>query len=113
MSEEAFREGLKGLLEKELGLRVERWSAFDDEGSVYGYPSLLEVDVAIVDGKTILVEVSSHIRPSDVVAFKRKAEAYEKATGRRVERLMIITPYAEEKAKEACIKQGVELYTKI
>ncbi|MEM2901618.1 MAG: DUF3782 domain-containing protein [Candidatus Bathyarchaeia archaeon] len=113
LSEEAFREGLKGLLEKELGLRVERWSGFDQQGYVYGYPSPLEIDVAVVDGKTILVEVSSHVRPSDVAAFKRKAEAYEKATGRRPERLMIITPYAEDKAKEACLKQGVEIYTKI
>jgi hypothetical protein len=26
---------------------------------------------------------------------------------------MIITPYAEDKAKEACIKHGIELYTKL
>ncbi|RLI31891.1 hypothetical protein DRO51_02995, partial [Candidatus Bathyarchaeota archaeon] len=46
MSEEAFREGLKGLLEKEFKLKVERWTGFDGEGLVYGYPCQVEVDVA-------------------------------------------------------------------
>jgi len=54
MSEEAFREGLKGLLEKEFKLKVERWIGFDGEGLVYGYPSQVEVDVAIHDKKSFL-----------------------------------------------------------
>jgi len=113
LSEEAFREGLKGLLEKEFKFKVEKWSHYDEEGIVYGYPSLIEVDVAIHDGKTILIEVSSHIRASDVFAFKRKAEAYERFTGKKPDKLMIVTPYANDKAKEACIKHGIELYTKV
>ncbi|MEM2545895.1 MAG: DUF3782 domain-containing protein, partial [Nitrososphaerota archaeon] len=63
MSEEAFREGLKGILEKELGLKVERWTAFDEGGEVFGFPSPVEVDVAVKDGKTLLIEVSSQVRP--------------------------------------------------
>jgi hypothetical protein len=113
MSEEAFREGLKGILEKEFKLKVERWSSYDESGIVYGYPSLIEIDVAIHNGKIILIEVSSHIRPSDVALFKRKANVYERLTGNKPEKLMIITPYAEDKAKEACIKHGIELYTKL
>jgi len=37
MAESAFRESLKGLLEKELGYRVEKWTVFDEAGRVYGY----------------------------------------------------------------------------
>jgi len=46
MSEKAFREGLRGVVERELGLRVERWTAYDEEGKVFGFPSEVEVDVA-------------------------------------------------------------------
>ena len=42
------------------------------------YPSQVDIDVAISDEKTILVEVKSHVRQSDVYTFKRKAELYEK-----------------------------------
>ena len=82
MTEEAFREGLRDILEKELGLKVERWTHFDNYGLVYGYPSRVEVDVAIKDEKLILIEVSSHIKTSDIYEFKRKAELYEKVTAR-------------------------------
>jgi len=34
MSEEAFREGLRGLLKEELGLKVEKWTYRDEEGMV-------------------------------------------------------------------------------
>ncbi len=111
ITEEAFREGLKGLLEKEFGLIVEKWEHFDQEGFVYGYPSQVEVDTAIKDGKVILVEITSHARASDIYTFKRKAEFYEKVTGKSPSRLLVITPYAEEKAKEASKRMNVEIYT--
>jgi hypothetical protein len=72
MAESAFRESLKGLLEKELGYRVEKWTVFDEAGRVYGYPSVVDVDVTVSDGK--LIEVSSHIKASDITTFRRKAE---------------------------------------
>jgi len=113
MAEDAFREGLRGLLEKELGFRVERWRAYDEAGMVFGYPSEVEVDVTVSDGKLILIEVSSHVRASDVLQFRRKAELYEKMTGRKPDRLIIVTPYIDEKALEAARQLGVEAYTKV
>jgi len=79
---------------------------------VYGYPSDVEIDVAVANGKTILVEVSSHVRASDVYTFKRKAELYREKTGKVPDRLIIVTPYANEKALEAAVKLGIEIYTK-
>ena len=113
MSEEAFRKGLKGLLEKEFKLKVEKWTGFDGDGLVYGYPSQIEVDVAIHNKKIVLVEVKSHIRASDVYTFKRKAELYMKLTGKKPDKLLIVTPYTEDKALEAAEKLGIEVYTKI
>jgi len=82
IAEEAFKEGLRGVLEKELGLKVEKWTHFDHQGKVYGYPSQVEIDVAIKDEKLISIEVASHVKTSDVYEFKRKAELYEKVTGK-------------------------------
>ena len=113
INEEAFREELKVFLEEEFKLKVERWIGFDGEGLVYGYPCQVEVDVAIHNKKIVLVEVKSHIRASDVYTFKRKAELYMKLTGKKPDRLLIVTPYAEDKALEAVEKLGVEVYTKI
>ncbi|MEM3653148.1 MAG: DUF3782 domain-containing protein [Candidatus Bathyarchaeia archaeon] len=82
LSEKAFREGLKSLLEKELKLKVEHWSHYDKSEIVYGYPSIIELDMAIHDKRTILIKISSHVKPSDVYAFKRKANAYESISGK-------------------------------
>jgi len=112
-SEEAFREGLRGILEKELGLKVERWTAFDETGSVFGHPSQVEVDVAVSNGRVMLIEVSSHVKQADVAALVKKAELYERITGRRPDRLIVVTPFAEERAMEAALKLGVEIYTRV
>ena len=113
ISEEAFREGLRGIIESELGLKVERWTCYDGEGEVFGYPSQIEVDVAIHDGRTILIEVKSHATASDVSAFARKARLYALRMGREPSRKLIVTPYAEDEALEAARRLGIEVYTKV
>jgi hypothetical protein len=113
MSEEAFREGIKGLVEGELGLKIERWSRYDAKGSVSGYPSQVEIDMALHDEKIVLVEVKSYVRASDVYLFKKKAEFYEETEGKKPSRLVIVTPYAEEGALEAAKHLSIEIYTKI
>ncbi|MCX8176670.1 MAG: DUF3782 domain-containing protein, partial [Candidatus Bathyarchaeota archaeon] len=100
LSEQAFRDGLRSIVERELGLKVEKWVKWDGEGYVHGHPSEIDVDVAVHDDKVILVEVKSHVKRADVSAFKRKAEFYEKVEGRKPDRLVIITPYADEEALE-------------
>jgi hypothetical protein len=111
-TEEAFREGLKGILEKEFGVRVERWVEKDKEGMVYDHPSDIELDV-VKDRKTILIEISSHVKASDIPIFRRKAEFYEKVTGIRADRLVIVTPYADDKALDMAKEFGIEIYTKV
>lgn len=59
------------------------------------------------------MEVASHIKSSDVTIFKKKAEFYEKTTEVKPEKLIIVSPYIEDKAKEACLKHNIEFYTKI
>jgi len=111
MTEKAFRDGLRGVVERELGLKVERWTTYDEEGRVFGFPSEVEVDVAVKDGKVILIEITSHARPYEVSLFKKKADLYAEKEGRRPDRLVIITPYAEEDAKKVAERLGIEIYT--
>jgi len=113
LAESAFREGLRRVVERDLGLKVERWSRFDDKGFVFGYPSMVEIDVALRDEKVILVEIKSHVGRADVYVFKRKAELYAKLEGRKPSRLLMITPYADSDAFEAADKLGIEIYTKV
>jgi len=113
MAEEAFREGLRGVLEKEMGFKVERWRTYDETGKVFGYPSEVKVDVTVKDEKLILIEVSSHMKASDIYQFKRKADLYEEKTGRKPDRLIAVTPYIDEKAIEASKRLGIEVYTKV
>ncbi|MEM0376369.1 MAG: DUF3782 domain-containing protein [Thermofilum sp.] len=112
MSEAAFREGLRSIVEREFGFRVSRWVRFDERGVVYGYPSQVEIDVAVHDERIILVEIKSNVRASDVYTFKRKAELYEELEGRKPSRLVLVTPYAEE-AVEAAKHLGVEICTEV
>jgi hypothetical protein len=111
MAESAFRESLKGLLEKELGYRVEKWTVFDEAGRVYGYPSVVDVDVTVSDGK--LIEVSSHIKASDITTFRRKAELYMEKTGKRPDKLVVVTPYIDDTAQKAAKELEIEVYTKV
>ncbi|MBS7612549.1 DUF3782 domain-containing protein, partial [Candidatus Bathyarchaeota archaeon] len=113
LSESAFREGLKGILERELGLKVEKWVKYDQEGEVFGYPSPIDVDVTVKDGREILVEVKSHVDKADVRIFERKAKFYEKIEGRKPARLMMVTPYVDDEALEPAKRLGIEIYTNV
>ncbi|MEM3522021.1 MAG: hypothetical protein QW589_00610 [Candidatus Bathyarchaeia archaeon] len=46
MSEEAFREGLKGLFEK---VKIDRLSRYNESKIVYRHPIIIELDIAIHD----------------------------------------------------------------
>ncbi|MEM3589794.1 MAG: DUF3782 domain-containing protein [Candidatus Bathyarchaeia archaeon] len=112
-SEEAFKEKAREYLEKELGLRIERWEGFDEGGLVYGYPRRVEADIAIQDGKVVLMEIKAHANASDVATFKRKAELYERLEGERPSGLVLVTPYIEEDGLRAAKHMGMEVYTKV
>ncbi|MBS7640650.1 DUF3782 domain-containing protein [Candidatus Bathyarchaeota archaeon] len=110
LSERAFKEGLRSLIEREFGFRVERWVRWDSEGYVHGHPSDVDVDIAVHDEKIILVEVKSHVGRPDVSTFKRKAEFYERVEGKKPSRLIIVTPYADENALETAKQLQIEVY---
>jgi hypothetical protein len=108
-SEESFRNAVKEIAEKEFGARVERWTRDDERGFVFGKPAVVDIDLVIRDGRVILIEIKSSISIADVAIFARKAEFYESSEGIRASRLIMISPFIEEKAREIAAKFGIEL----
>jgi hypothetical protein len=111
-SEDAFREGVRELL-REAGFSVERWTHFDSEGYVYGYPAEVELDVVVRDGRTLLVEITSALKRGDLPIVKRKAELYEKKTGRRADAVMAITIYVHDRNPSLVLAVAQQMGIKI
>jgi len=110
MAEEAFRNGMKGIVEEIFGGKVERWEWFDEAGEVYGHPSIVEIDMVIRDGRHVLVEVKSSVSSGEVLEFLRIASLYEKVTGVKPE-LAIVSPYVNTRAHKLSEKAGTKVYT--
>jgi len=108
LSERSFREGMKYIIEKFFGGRVSRWEYYDEQGYVYGAPSVVDVDVLIKDSEHILVEIKSRIDRSDVVVFRRKADLYEKTTGTKAN-LVMISPYVTDQAIDLASKLNIKI----
>jgi len=110
LAEEAFREGLKGLVERVFGGKVERWSHYDKEGVVFGHPSMVDVDLIVKDREHILVEVKSSVSRGDVYELWRIGKLYERVEGIKP-KLVVVSPYIEDTAKKTAEKLGIETYT--
>ena len=112
-SEDAFRNAMKGVVEDILGVAaVSRWAYFDREGVVYGYPSQIEVDVVIKNGVHILVEVKSSVSSGDVLELSKIGKLYELVTGVKP-RLLLVTPFIDEKGLKRARELGIEVYTSV
>jgi len=112
-SEDAFRNAMKGVVEDILGVAaVSRWAYFDREGVVYGYPSQIEVDVVIKNGVHILVEVKASVSSGDVLELSKIGKLYELVTGVKP-RLLLVTPFIDEKGLKRARELGIEVYTSV
>lgn len=110
MSEDSFREGLKGIL-KELGLKVERYIDYDTEGTVFGRPEQIELDIVIKDSITLLAEIKSSISREEIYVFQRKVEFYERKKGIKVTRKAVISPFVDPRARPIAERLNIEVYT--
>ena len=109
LTEKGFRETMKLVVENILGVGiVERWTYRDDEGIVYGYPAVVEVDLTIHDDKHILVEVKSRASIGDVAELARIGKLYEKVKGIKPH-LVLVAGFIDPKAYEAATKLEVEI----
>lgn len=109
LSEAGFREAMKYVVQDVLKVaKVEKWVYRDEEGLVYGYPSVVEVDVAIHDKTHILVEVKSRVSRGDIAELHRIKKLYEKVKGVKA-KAVIIGGFIDPKAYESAAKLSVEV----
>ncbi len=110
LAEGAFREGMKGVVEKHFGGRVERWTYLDSDGFVFGYPSTIDIDLVIRDDIHILVEVKSSVSRADVYELWKIGQLYERLKTVKP-KLAIVSPYIDEDAKKIAEQLKIETYT--
>ncbi len=108
-SERAWREGMRAVLEM-AGFEVERWVAFDAQGDVFNYPSDVELDVVVRNGRVLVVELRTSVSREALPTLERKVRFYERQTGRKVNRRILVTPWYEPGVEEMARRMGWELY---
>jgi hypothetical protein len=110
-SEVAFRNALAGILEQNFRVQVLHVNEYDDEGTVFGRPEQVEIDVIIKNGLLLICELKSSIDKAGMYIFERKARFYEQRHGRKAERLIVISPMIESKAQKVADRLGIETYS--
>lgn len=107
-SEKAFRDALAGILEKNFGVEVVKVNEYDDQGTVFGRPDQVELDVIIKNGLLIICELKSSIDKAEMYIFERKARFYEERHQRKATLLIVISPMIDARARKVAERLGIE-----
>ncbi len=110
-AEESFRGGLRGILAESFGVEVVNVTEFDKEGKVFGHPDQIELDIIIYNGLLIICEIKSSVSRNDIHMFERKARFYEELHQRKAQRLIVISPMVDQRARNMATKLNVEIYS--
>ncbi len=109
-SEEAFRDGLKAILEDSFDVKVERYEDFDHDGEVFGHPDQVEMDVIVYNGALLLCEIKSSMSKSEMYVFWRKKQFYEEKHQRKADRILVISPMVDSYAVKVAKNLGIEIF---
>ena len=110
-SERSFRNALAGILEENFGVEVVNVNEYDDQGVVFGRPDQIELDVIIKNGVLLICELKSSIDKAGMYIFERKARFYETRHNRKANRLIVISPMIDPKAKKVAKQLNIETYS--
>ncbi len=110
-TEQSFRNALAGILGTSFGVEVLNVREYDDAGEVFGRPDQIELDVIIQNGTLILCEIKSSISRAEMHTFARKVAFYEKRHNRKADRMLVISPMVEERARALANELGIEVYS--
>jgi hypothetical protein len=110
-SEEAFRNGLRAILEESFHVEVININDWDDKGVVFGRPDQVELDIIIKNDHLIICELKSSISKADTHYFARKVRFYEDRHERKCDRMIIISPMVDPRAKASAELLGIEVYS--
>ncbi len=110
-SEKSFRNGLQAILEESFDVKVLNINEFDDEGTVFGRPDQVELDIIIKNGILIVCELKSSMSKSDMYMFERKVRFYEQRHNRKASRIIVISSMVDEKALKVAKELNIEVYS--
>ena len=109
LSEARFREAMKYVVQEVLGVaEVKRWVHRDEEGLVYGHPSIVEVDAVVKDREHFLIEVKSRVSKGDLLELSKVGCLNEKVVGVKP-RLVVASGFVDAGVYEAASRMGVEV----
>ena len=83
---------------------------YDDQGTVFGRPDQIELDVIIQNGLLLICELKSSIDKAGMYIFERKARFYEQRHQRTANRLIVISPMIDPWARQVAERLGIETY---
>ena len=109
-SEKAFRDALAAILEHGFDVQVVNVTDYDDSGDVFGRPDQIELDVIIKNGLLLICELKSSIDKAGMYIFERKARFYERRHERKANRLIVISPMIDGRARKVGERLGIEMY---
>ncbi len=110
-SEKAFRDAIRGILGELTNYKIEHFKGYDNQGTVFGRPDQIELDVVIRNGQIWLIEIKSSVSKADVYIFQRKVEFYEREKKVKVDRKIIISPMVENAAMDLARALGITVYS--
>ena len=110
-TEQAFRNALKGILEKFAGVEVLNITEYDNTGVVFGHPDQIELDIIIKNGLLIIVEIKSSMSKPDMCIFERKVRFYEEHHNRKASEMIVISPMVALNAIPVAEKLGIRIYS--
>ncbi len=106
-SEKAFRDALAGILERNFGVQVVNVNEYDDQGEVFGRPDQVGLDVIIKNGLLLIGELKPSIDKAGIYSFERKAWFYERRHQRQANRLIVISPMIDARARKVAERLGL------
>jgi hypothetical protein len=109
-SEKAFRDALAAILEQSFDVQVVNVTDYDDSGEVFGRPDQIELDVIIKNGLLLICELKSSIDKAGMYIFERKARFYERRHERKANRLIVVSPMIDSRARKVGERLGIEMY---
>jgi hypothetical protein len=110
-SERSFRNALAGILEENFDVEVANINEYDEQGIVFGRPDQIELDIIIKNGLLLICELKSSIDKAGIHIFERKARFYENRHHRQADRLIVISPMVDPKARKLADRLGIDIYS--
>ncbi|MCC8986630.1 MAG: DUF3782 domain-containing protein [Candidatus Contendobacter sp.] len=110
-SETSFRNALAGILERTFGVQVVNVNEFDDQGTVFGRPDQVELDVIVKNSLLLICELKSSIDKAGMYIFERKARFYEQRHQRKADWSIVVSPMIDARARKVAEKLGIEMFS--